>query len=191
MKIIGFGHRKRVGKDRATQFAMNFARMYRTDINTQILSFGNIIKHYAHSMYGWGGLQDAAYYENHGSEIEVILPAIGKSPRQIWDKIGLMGREINDKTWVQLALENLEADLLICKDVRGWSEFNLIREVGGLTIKLTRAEAPLGGEVDSILDSAKWDLTFDNDKDLRSLNLFVQQIVGEKIDLWFPPKVKR
>lgn len=185
MKIIGFGHQKRVGKDTATKFAMSFARQYRPDLKINVLSFGDMLKEIAYCMYKWGGLEQSSYYENHSNEIEEVIPAIGKSPRQIWDIVGMMGRQISDKTWVELALEGIGSDLLICKDIRSPVEFALIKETG-TTIKITRDNAPIGGPVDFLLKDVPWGLVVENNGTLRDLNLRIKEIIKEKIDLWFP-----
>lgn len=190
MKILGFGHRKRVGKDTATNFAIGFARQYRPDLNIQVLSFGNIIKFYCYHMYSWGGLEEADYYENHPSEIEVVLPSIGKSPRQIWDHVGLMARSLCDRTWVELALKGVDADILICKDVRGRTEFELIQQCGGLSVRIIRPDMPLGSAVDDILESASWDRVILNKGSLGDFCTQVKLLTRECIDTWFPIGVK-
>lgn len=187
MKLIGLGHRKRVGKDEATRFALSFARTYRPDLRISILSFGDQVKEVSYSMYSWGGLEHGYHYENHPDEIEEMLPAIGKSPRQIWDTVGLMGREICEKTWVELALVGVDSDLLICKDVRGEHEFGLIKKVGGLSVRVNRIAAPRGGPVDDILADAPWDVDLDNNGTLRDLNVAVKDLTKKCIDEWFEP----
>lgn len=189
MKIIGFGHRKRTGKDTATRFAMSFARIYRPDLKIAVLSFGDRIKEICYAMYSWGGLQKSSFYENHPDSIEEILAPIGKTPRQIWDTVGLTGRLICDKTWTEMALESVDADLLIAKDVRGLSEFDLIKRCG-ITVRVNRPGAPRGGPVDEILQDAAWDVELANDAGLRELNGKIKELVGERIDLWFPRSLK-
>lgn len=185
MKILGFGHQKRVGKDEATRYAVAHARQLRPDLRIAVLSFGSVIKEVSKHLYNWGGLMDAPYYENHPSEIEEILPAIGKSPRQIWDTIGLAGRDISDRTWVELAMQDVDAHLLVCKDVRGPAEFDLIKMNHGLLVKIVRPGAPQGGPVDRLLGDRLWDHVITNDGTLRTLNLIVKDLVKDCLEKWF------
>lgn len=173
MIIIGFGHKKRVGKDQAVKFAMSFARQHYPKLNVQVFSFGDMIKEVAYTMFKWGGLEPGIYYENNPQLIEKILPPIGRSPRQIWDMIGLMGREICPVIWPQAAISSLtqEPDVLLCKDVRFPTEIKLIKEFQGYVFKLNRPGVEPGGQVDLALDSYDgWSGIIENDKGLKSLN---------------------
>src|SRR5690606_30036924 len=126
MKIIAFGHKKRVGKDTAAKFLM--AAFRAKQINCQRLSFGDQIKSIAHRMFGHLGLEDAPYYFNHPESIEQILPAIGKSPRQIWDDLGVMGRKIWPYTWSSLALKDMDCDIAICSDFRTKEDYQALSQ---------------------------------------------------------------
>jgi hypothetical protein len=137
-------------------------------------------------MYSWGGLQRAIHYENNPSEIEEVLPMIGKSPRQIWDTVGLMGRDISEKTWVELAMAHCDSDLLVCKDVRGLNELDMIRKCGGLAVRVDREGVPRGSAVDDILADADWDIVLDNDGTQHELNIKVKLLLNHFLPIWFP-----
>ena len=53
-------------------------------------SFAYKLKQVCHELYGWAGLREPEFYETPDGEQyrEVILPEIGKSPRQIWIDMG-------------------------------------------------------------------------------------------------------
>lgn len=185
MRIIGFGHRKRVGKDSAVKFALSYMRQARPDLKCHILSFGNAIRKISHSMYFWGGLETSVFYENNPHLIENELPLIGRSPRQIWDEVGLMGRGICPKTWVELALKEAQiADILFCKDVRAHTEIDLIDEYNGVAIRIDKLDAPKGGNVDELLSDHKWDRVIDNNGSLKEFNTKIRELCQQLIKQW-------
>ena len=184
MRIIGFGHRKRVGKDTAAKFALSMLRIDHGKLKTGRLSFGDQLKDLSHRAFAWGGLETATYYHNHPEEIEVILPAIGKSPRQIWDEMGLTGRNIHPNIWVNMAAHCADGDLLISPDVRFPTEIDLIRKFGGLVIRVDRPDAiKVNTAVDTALaDFDEWDFVINNNGTLRELNQKVLAIVRHYVE---------
>lgn len=190
MRIIGLGHRKRVGKDTAAKFIMSDIRMNHQHINSQTMGFSRAIKRASCIMYAWGGLMDEVYYDNHPDEIEQVLPRLGKSPRNIWDEMGLKGREIHPKTWVEAAVYDIDADLLVIAGVRFPTEIDLIRGFGGLLLEIERPCVPHAGtEVDEALaDFEGWDATIINDCSLKEFRQKILQIVTPYLDREFPPE---
>lgn len=183
MIIIGFGHKKRVGKDTAVNFAMAFARQYFPSVQVGLLSFGNELKDIAYRMFKWAGLQEGMHYENNPREIDEILPPCGKSARQIWDDIGLFGRSIHPKVWVQMGIESApEADVLFCKDVRFPTEIELIDDFKGFKYRVDR-KVPVGGAVDKALDDYKdWTRIIENNGSLREFNTTIKTIVANHLN---------
>lgn len=180
MKIIGFGHRKRVGKDTAAKFLLSDLRMNHGKLRTARLSFGDQLKDMSQRMFGWGGLQSCSYYNNHPEEIEKILPALGKSPRNVWDEMGWMGREIHPKVWVEMAAAGIDCDLAISADIRFPTEVELIRKFGGLAIRIDRPDTP---QVDTVVDTALagftgWDAVIVNDGNLKQFRQKILDICG-------------
>ncbi len=184
MLIIGFGHKKRVGKDESVKFAMAFCRQYYPHLRCEVMSFGDQLKNIAHQMYRWGGLETSIYYENNPHKIEEILPPIGKSPRDIWDDMGTLGRVIHPKTWVQMAAANApDADVFFSKDVRFPTEIDLIDMFHGAKVRIDRKSAPKGGKVDEALDQyTGWDHVIENNGTLRQLNLQIKTLVARTLN---------
>lgn len=177
MIIIGFGYKKRTGKDTAVRFALSFARQHFPSVHTGIISFGNQLKRVSHTMFSWAGLQEGDFYEAHSEYIDAPLPACGLSPRQIWDHVGLMGRDIYKKVWVEMAALDVDpdAEVLFSKDVRFPTEIELINKFNGYKYRIDRHEAPKGGKVDVALDDyTGWDGIIENHGD--SLREFNQKI---------------
>lgn len=188
MILIGFGHKKRAGKDTAVQFAMAFARQYYPSLTFGELSFGNQLKKVSHLMFKWAGLEEAMYYENNPKEIDEILSPCGLSPRQIWDSVGLKGREIYPKVWMQMAISTApEADVLFSKDIRFPTEIELIDEFSGFKYRIDRAAAK-GGPVDQALNDYKgWTGIIDNSGSLRDFNKTIKTLVANHLNAIVTP----
>src|SRR5678816_3278002 len=88
MKIVAFGHRQRVGKDTATRILITQLKSANSRINVVRVGFADKLKELAEEAYGWAGLQGIDFYENHPEFKDRPLPAIGKSPREIWLALG-------------------------------------------------------------------------------------------------------
>jgi len=104
------------------------------------------------------------------------LPAIGKSPRDIWIELGNAARAIAPDVWVRSVIDapvHQTADVLLVSDVRYPNEVSVIRERGGLLVKVVRPDVP---ESDDVADSAlaampddQWDMVVVNGGDKDSL----------------------
>lgn len=179
MKIVGFGHKKRVGKDTAVGYALSFARQYYPHLKCDRLSFGDQLKKVSCQMFSWAGLMDSVYYINHPEEREVILPIIGMSPRQIWDEIGSFGARLCPKVWPELALIGTDSDILFCPDVRRPIEIEYIRKFHGLVFRVDRKAAPISNHiVDTALDGFdEWDGILTNNEGRKEFNLKIKKLV--------------
>jgi len=184
MIIIGFGHRKRVGKDTACKFLMSHLRM-----NTKGLAIvkGNLaypLKQICYMAYGWAGLNGPEYYDtDEGAKYrEVILPKLGKTPRQIWIEVGNKLRDVYEDTWIDLTINQSNADVLILGDVRYPNEVNTIRRYGGEVHKIERDAAEVSHDVadTALRDYEGWDSVLKNNGDLGDFHKEVSAL-GDKI----------
>ena len=172
--FIAFGHRKRVGKDTAARLLCTHLRLNRKNSNIQVRGYADKGKQLCHELYSWAGLQDAQYYEDHPEEREIILPYLGKSPRQIW--IDFMSKAIRnnvyDGTWTQYLHRNAQCDVCIIKDMRFPIEANKIQEEGGYVYKITRDCVPQqdDGADDPLEDYDRWNGIIANNGTLNELN---------------------
>src|SRR6187549_508755 len=99
MKMIAFGHQKDVGKDTAARFVMTHLRMNSRVKKVEKHGFADKLKDVCYQLYAWAGLMPGPWYEESPEKRklkEVVLPAIGKSPRQIWISFG---NEVKDATF--------------------------------------------------------------------------------------------
>ena len=158
MQIIGFGHRRRVGKDTAAKFLITFLRQEGKYNHIMKAGFADKLKSQCCELYRWAGLMPGDWYEEPGNEHmkDTILPAIGKSPRQIWIEYGQFVRQIYPGTWTHFLFNRNGVDLLVVKDVRKVDEAEGILEAGGFCVRVDRPDVPISDDVvDTALDG--WD----------------------------------
>ena len=171
---VAFAHRRRVGKDTASNFLLTHLRL-NGHRKAYRVSFAQKMKQYCYELYGWSGLQQPEFYEREENAIlrEIALQPIGKSPREIWIEFGMAGRAIYENTWIDLLFTSQKnADVLIIGDCRFLNEVNRIKEYGGAVIKIDRPGIEVSNDVaDSALaDYTDWDAVITNDGDLKNLH---------------------
>jgi hypothetical protein len=190
MNIIGLGHRKRTGKNLLGELLIQQGDQIGRKVAT--LSFASPLKRVANELFGWGGMRDEKYYEEHAEEREKLLPALTKTPRQVMIEIGLKVREIHPDTWAMVALDAAEElseygyDTVVITDVRFPNEFALLKEQGATLIKVVRPSIPDSNDAaDSALAKCEdWDRVVINDKDIPYLEGVARSIME---DLWKTP----
>lgn len=173
MRVIGFGHRSRMGKDSAAKFLQTI--LAHKGLRTKRISFASKLKQVCHELYGWAGVKDAQWYEDHEADRSVVLPALGMTVVDLWIKFGTTCcRElIHQDTWVNCCLmEDKNVDVLIITDVRFPNEARIIHNSGGKLVKVVRPSVPLrDSPADVALDDYEgWDyeLVAENLKDLNT-----------------------
>lgn len=178
-KLIGLGHKKRVGKDTFAQILIQEAE--RRGIKTNRVSFAAKLYEICNELYGWCGQKRKEDYDGEfGHEKETPLPVIGKSPRQILIEVGNLLRTVYPDTWIAYALNALPINSVsVITDVRYPNEAVAIKKRGGLLIKVTRDSAPVGTDVaDTALDGWDgWDLVIDNDGTLEELRFKANRVL--------------
>lgn len=143
MKIIAIGHYKRVGKDWFARAVVRHCAEINPSLRVKVKSWAWKLKQICHELYGWAGLREPHFYETDEGQPhrETILPAIGKSPRQIWIEFGTDAvRELVYRhTWRDHLLRtDHQCDVLIIPDTRFYNEIEGIDEVGGHKLKIVR-----------------------------------------------------
>lgn len=180
MKIIAFGHQKRVGKDTASGFVSTHLRVERGVRKVKKAGFADKLKDVCHQIYGWAGLMSKDYYEEFPHLKEVVLPAIGKSPREIWIAYG---NEVKDAvyhdTWLDFLLKSTQADWLIVSDMRFPNEADRIRALGGLVVKITRPSVVHTSDAadDPLLNYQDWSRIIVNDGTLADFYTKVIEVI--------------
>ena len=174
--IVGFGHRRRMGKDTLAWFVHRHLHM---SVNTSaaVVPFARQLKVTAYKLFRCVGLQDHEWYDTHSEMREIPLPELGKSPRDLWIEIGNKLRDVDPDIWIRNALDahpRPEADVVLIPDVRYPNEFKAIRDRGGVVVKVLRPGTPESSDVaDSALAGMKtgaWDRVILNDGDIDALD---------------------
>lgn len=161
------------------RLALSFARQYFPQIRCQRISFGDQLKKASFLMFSWGGLQEAVYYDNHPAEREVVLPAIGLSPRQIWDEIGSQVAALCPKVWPEMALQEVDCDIGFVPDLRRPVEVDYVRQFHGTCVKINRKAAPVSDHIvdTALADFNDWNEILENDGTLRQFNAKIKTLV--------------
>ena len=140
---IGLGHYKRTGKDSFANFLLQACRERDPKFAIGKRSFAYKLKQICHELYDWAGLREPEYYETVEGEQyrEIVLPEIGKSPRQIWIDMGTKAvrRNVYEPTWLDYLLKGQhDLDVMVISDVRFPNEAEAIRKSGGVLVKVVR-----------------------------------------------------
>lgn len=146
---VAFGHRKRTGKDTAGGLLKQQLNFLAPFLVVKEVSFATKLKEISYDLFKWAGLQPGAFYElpENAHLREVVLPAVGKTPRQIWIEVGNKLREVCPEVWVQNALFVDGADVVIVRDLRYLNEADIIESKGGHRYKMVRDSAPVSNDV--------------------------------------------
>lgn len=141
--FIGLGHYKRTGKDSFADFLV--AEVARLDPRLRVRkrSLAWKLKQICFELYAWGGLREPEFYETPegGALREIVLPALRKSPRQIWIDFGTTAvREcVYEHTWRDYLFNaRHDCDVLIVPDVRFLNEVREFEIRNGILIKIVR-----------------------------------------------------
>ena len=174
MRVIAFGHQKKVGKDTATRLLVTELRMSR--INALDIGFADKVKDVSYQMYSYMGLKPRLYYEQHPDAKDIQLPGYHITPRDIWIHVGNKGREIDENCWIYNALSDIKADVIVIRDLRFCNEANhLLEKYGATRIKLEREGVPIGtdpAEID-MLNFVGWTKIIQNNGTLAELRVNV------------------
>lgn len=186
MILVAFGHRQQVGKDTCAKYLSTILKTETNGLAIKTVGFADKLKDISYELYAWAGMKPRDYYEEHPKEKEVVLPLIGKSPRQIWIELGNKMREIYEPTWIAYVVHGFanKVDVLLVKDLRYPNEMAMARESGAKIVKVERASQPyVPDQADRALrdapDSA-WDTIVNNDG---SLNDCYDLVYNQ---LWLP-----
>ena len=142
-QTIGLGHYRRVGKDSLVDFLLQACRERDPRLAIEKRSFAYKLKQICHELYGWAGLREPEFYETtEGAKLrEVVLPEIGKSPRQIWIDMGTRAvrQQVYEPTWLDYLLKGRhDLDVMIVPDTRFPNEAEAIKQAGGVLVKVVR-----------------------------------------------------
>lgn len=140
MRIIGLGHYSRVGKDTLADIMM--IECEARGLKVEKASFARKIKEIAHDLYAWAGMREPDFYDTPAGAPyrDIVLPALGKTPVQIWVDLGNNIREVYPETWLRYALRDRPnpPDVLFVPDVRFKNEVKALCFRGAYLVYVTR-----------------------------------------------------
>ena len=182
--IIAFGHRKYSGKDTAAKLLETLIRCENRNVKVVKISFASKLKDVAWQLYWWAGLQQEIFYEAHPEFKEVILPKLGKTPREIWIELGNKMREIYPATWIDFALHGIKADIVIITDLRYLNETEAIHKQKGICIKIEAQERLTANGIKpgtdvadtALADWTGWNYIVDNNGTMQELGTRIDSL---------------
>lgn len=180
-KIVGFGHRQRVGKDLACDIL--YKKLLARKQRPMVKSFASVLKELAYRLFMWGGMQNEAYYEAIPDAKETRLIAVGKTPRQIMIEFGNKIREIHPDVWVHNTLNSVPSSCthLLISDVRYPNEAQHIKARGGYVVKVNRPDVIRSDDVadTALQDYDGWDYEIDNNSTKVKYTASLMEMVKE------------
>jgi hypothetical protein len=179
--ILGFGHRKRTGKDTLAKFVVSILREHEgyRGKNVSRRGFADHLYNTCYLLYSWAGFKRREYYEEYPEAKEAVLPALGKSPRQILIDVGCHLRLYDPPVWINAALRSDNADVIVVSDLRYPNEYQAIKEAGGYCFKVVRPSVKNTDDAaDCALDKQPhWDDIVENSGTLKDLHNQARRIV--------------
>lgn len=196
MKVIGLGHYARVGKDEFANMLIGHCEKMDPLLRVRKASLARKLKEHCFELYAWAGLRDPEFYETEeGAALrEVVLPEIGKSPRQIWIDYGTpaVREQVYEHTWIKYVLHsNSDVDVLVIPDVRFFNEVDIIRDHGpSHLIKVVRpGHAPGNNKPDrELLGWGGWDNVIGHYGKLDELNSWAYAYAKWLTGQWEEPE---
>lgn len=195
MQFIGLGHYKRTGKDSFANYLIDEVRS-RTNLRIVKRSLAWKLKQICYELYAWAGHQTPEWYDTKEGEHfrEVVLPAIGLSPRDIWIKFGTdaVRDNVYRRTWLDYLLKSdHDADIVVVPDVRFPDEAKAFQEAGAHLVKIVRPG--YGPQAGNLPDCALWGWTCWNnvigeDGKMDTLKAWAQQYTGWLVGLVSEPR---
>ena len=152
--FIGLGHYSETGKDTFADFLVT--RLISRGITAVKKPFAWKLKQICHSLYGWDGHRQPAYYDTpEGRKARhVKLPNVGKTPLELWISMGTdaVRDNVYDRTWLDYLLKSKhDEQVIIIPDVRFPNEADSVLDAGGYLVKVIR---PGYGPRDTVPDRA-------------------------------------
>jgi hypothetical protein len=166
--IYAFGHEPNTGKDTLVMFIIDHLRAKFKNLDIPREGFADRIYDLCHSLYGWAGFQTRHYYAANPKAKEVILPLVGKTPRQLVIGIAEHVRMFDPSAWLRPVFLNKPKHAKFITDLRTFEEVQEGKKLGAYLVRIDRPDAPkIECTVSAILRGWDgWDETLVNDGDM-------------------------
>lgn len=157
-----------MGKDTLIKYTIDHLRANKNGLRIVRRGFADKMYEVLHSLYGWAGFKERQHYiQNPKAKNDPIWN--GKTVREMLIEFGtgLCRDKWDDDIWINACLRDLnKIDVLFVSDLRFPNEFNMVKELGGETIRVVRPGLPVPTDVaDTALNGWEdhWDYTVTND----------------------------
>lgn len=174
--MIALGHEAGVGKDTFAMFIIEYLRSRFRNLRIDRVGFADRVYDLCYSLYSWAGFQTRQYYQSNPREKAVVLPKLGKTPREIIIGIAEKVREFDPDCWLNAVVNNQKAHLTVISDMRKVNEFEKCGATGvyRVCIRKTGYDSDLPVDVDLRGHRHLFEETIYNDG---TLNEFQQKAV--------------
>jgi hypothetical protein len=175
-KILAFGHKSRTGKDMATKSLIEYFNKEYPNLKVERRAFADAVKNISYILYRCHGLKTKQHYDEYPEDRVKILPVLGMDAVEVWVAVGNKIRDIYAETWVDIALLDCDADIIIISDLRYPNEAKRLSELGGICVKIERDEALIRNTIadNALNEYTSWDEILQNDSTPEALN---QQLI--------------
>lgn len=159
--IVGLGHRRDVGKDTAAEL---LRKLIPSEITVERRAFADALKDDCERIFAYAGHATRKHYDLAREDREVVLPALGKTPRELWIEYGNKMRAIDPAIWINRCLFEARAQIVVISDVRYPNEVDAIHANGGYVVRIDNPRAKKHhDEADTALAKCNdWDANFKN-----------------------------
>lgn len=199
--LLGIGHYKRVGKDTFADYLIQACQERNPRLAIGKRSFAHKLKQVCHELYDWAGLREPEFYETvEGAKLrEIVLPAIGKSPRHIWVDFGTRAvrHHVYEPTWLDYLMKGEHhLEVMLIPDTRFGNEAEAIKAAGGYLVKIVRpgygpgpqqvGNPPTDNPDHALVGYEGWDYVIGGSGNLMELRWW-----ADKLAVWLTGKCER
>lgn len=197
--LIALGHEAQVGKDTFAMFLVNHLRRLNwKGLKITREGFADRLYDLAYATYRWAGFQSRQFYQENPKQKEVILPLVGKTPRDILIGLGNIAREFDPGIWLNAVVKDRGHHLKIIPDLRKLNEFEYCEANEVYRIKIMipgRPPSTFQSDVDlQPIPTERWSEIILNDGDLSCLNAkavdFAERVVIPRIQKYMHGEIK-
>lgn len=184
--VIGFGHRRRRGKDLCCTLAREY--MQRQGRAARVDAFAASLKAMCEIVFGF------SHDQLYGPAKHDVDPFWACTPRRILQLAGTeMRRTFGEDIWVRTLERRAQADphtSILVSDVRFPNEVDCIRRLGGIVVRVDRPEADvpvadmeedLHSSETALVDYQDWDALIMNDDSVDGLRQKVARLVDREL----------
>ena len=184
MKLIGLSGKSGSGKDTVANYLV-------TNYNYTKLSFGSVLKDVVSCIFGWprnlleGDTKESREFRNKEDKWWSEHLKIKITPRIALQKIGtdVFRMHFHQDIWLLILKKQItKYDKVVVTDIRFLNECNMIKEIGGIIMKISRDNIIKDTHLsENILDNIKFKYNITNNGTIEELNKKINSIVINNI----------